>query len=259
MTKTTTFIKIDRNIRRWRWYQDANTLRVFLDLLIEANIGDRDFMNVAVSRGQTVTSYEALAKRLRLSVQNVRTAFDHLRMTGEIETKAYNRFQLVTIVNYDVYQQKPKAQQRDKNADCKQIVNNCKQNVSANRQLTGSLTPCLDTFQKTDLKINRQGNRVANRVETDHDAENQEVVTGLVTGGLTDSQQAANRQLTGELTTLKEYIKKEKKEKNIYARAREDAAAAPLVGARGEYPEGWEQKAAAKGMTLEEYARWRNQ
>ena len=39
----TTFIKIDRNIMDWRWYQDPNTFRLFVHLILRANIRDHDF------------------------------------------------------------------------------------------------------------------------------------------------------------------------------------------------------------------------
>lgn len=105
MSEPTTFIKLDRNIRTWRWYTDANTMRVFIDLLLNANISDKDFMGITIHRGQTATSYASIANRLNLTIQNVRTAIGHLKLTGEITNKQYAKFQVITVLNYHKYQQ----------------------------------------------------------------------------------------------------------------------------------------------------------
>lgn len=105
MSEPTTFIKLDRNIRTWRWYTDANTMRVFIDLLLNANISDKDFMGITIHRGQTATSYAAIGGRLNLTIKQVRTAIDHLKKTGEVAGKPYAKFQVITVLNYDKYQQ----------------------------------------------------------------------------------------------------------------------------------------------------------
>ena len=105
MAQPSTFIKLDRNIRNWRWYQDANTARVFIDLLLDANISDRDFMGITIHRGETATSYASIGGRLNLRPKQVRTAIDHLKETGEVAGKRYSKFQVITVLNYDKYQQ----------------------------------------------------------------------------------------------------------------------------------------------------------
>lgn len=107
MAEKSTFIKIDRNITRWRWYKDANTLQVFLHLIINANISDHDFEGITVHRGQLVTSYPSLADSLNLTIRNVRTALDHLKSTGEVTVTRCPKYSLITVVNYDLYQSAP--------------------------------------------------------------------------------------------------------------------------------------------------------
>ncbi|MDE5753903.1 MAG: hypothetical protein K2H89_05110 [Oscillospiraceae bacterium] len=104
MAEPSTFIKIDRNIMDWRWYQDGNTLRVFLHLLLKANIKDKDFEKITIHRGEIATSYPSLALALGLSVQNVRTAIGHLKDTGEVTVKSYAKFSVISIKNYNLYQ-----------------------------------------------------------------------------------------------------------------------------------------------------------
>ena len=113
MAAPTTFIKLDRNILRWGWYKNPNTFRVFLHLLLTANISDKSFEGITVERGQTVTSYEKISDALDLSVQQVRTAISHLKSTGEITAVQHPKFQLITVVNYNEYQGTPTFSQTD--------------------------------------------------------------------------------------------------------------------------------------------------
>lgn len=119
MGKPSTFIKIDRNITNWQWYQNANTFRVFVDLIIDANIKEGWHQGVKIPRGSTATSYEKIANRLNLTIQQVRTAIQHLKLTGELTTKNHSKFQVITIVNYNLYQDKPTG----KNSPKQQSVN----------------------------------------------------------------------------------------------------------------------------------------
>ena len=104
MAEKSTFIKLDRNITRWRWYQNSNTFRVFLHLIINANIADHDFESITVHRGQLAISQKNLASALDLSVQQVRTALEHLKSTGEITVSQYPKYSLITVLSYDQYQ-----------------------------------------------------------------------------------------------------------------------------------------------------------
>ena len=104
MAEPSTYIKLDRNLLRWRWYKDSNTTRVFIHLLLTANYGDLDFENITVLRGQAVISYKSLSEELGISYKSARTALEHLKQTGEVATKAYPKYQVVTLLNYDKYQ-----------------------------------------------------------------------------------------------------------------------------------------------------------
>lgn len=98
------FIKIDRKLLTWRWYKEPNTMRVFIHLLLTANIAESELEGIKIERGQVATSYASLAESLGLSVKNMRTAINHLKSTGEVATKQYSKFQVITIQNYDEYQ-----------------------------------------------------------------------------------------------------------------------------------------------------------
>ena len=104
MSEKSTFIKLHRNILSWRWYKNPNTMRLFIHLILSANIKNNDFQNIVIHRGEIVTSYHSLASALDMSIQEIRTAVNHLKTTGEITVKKYSKFQVITVVNYGLYQ-----------------------------------------------------------------------------------------------------------------------------------------------------------
>ena len=104
MAEKSTFIKLDRNILKWRWYKNSNTMRLFVHLLITANVATHDFEGITIHRGQTATSYPSLANSLKMTIQEVRTALGHLKSTGEVTVKRYPKYTVVTILNYNAYQ-----------------------------------------------------------------------------------------------------------------------------------------------------------
>ena len=99
-----TYIKLFRRIIEWRWFKDANTLQVFLWLLLSANIRPQEFLSTEIQRGEVATSYATIANETGLTIDQVRTAMMHLKKTGEITVKRHSTFQQITIVKYGDYQ-----------------------------------------------------------------------------------------------------------------------------------------------------------
>ena len=99
------FIFLHRKIEEWEWYDDANTFRLFIHCLLEANFTDKQWRGVNIKRGQFITSQPKLANRLKLSVQQIRTALNKLKSTGEITVYTTADYSIITINNYDDYQQ----------------------------------------------------------------------------------------------------------------------------------------------------------
>ena len=98
------FVKFSRKICKWEWYKNAETFKVFVHLILTANYADGRFEGIEVKRGQRVTSFKKLAEETGLSIRQVRTAVEHLKSTREVTHKAYPKFSLFTVVNYDKYQ-----------------------------------------------------------------------------------------------------------------------------------------------------------
>lgn len=99
-----TWIKLYRSLLDWCWFKDANTLQVFIYLLLKANTQDKGFQNITVKRGELVASYASISLATGLSVKAVRVAIKHLKDTGEVASSAHPKFSVFSIENYDKFQ-----------------------------------------------------------------------------------------------------------------------------------------------------------
>ena len=98
------FICLYRKIREWGWYTDKNTKILFLELLLTANFKDGYFMGEVIHRGTVVTSINKLSLNSGLTERETRTALSHLKKTGEITVRATSKYSIITLNNYEKYQ-----------------------------------------------------------------------------------------------------------------------------------------------------------
>lgn len=98
------YIKIHRSLLDWEWWDDINTFRLFMTILLMANWKSKKWHGKRIKRGQLWTSIESLSDKSGLTFQQTRTALDKLISTGEITSRATNEGRLITVVNYGVYQ-----------------------------------------------------------------------------------------------------------------------------------------------------------
>lgn len=135
------FIKIYRQLLEWEWYTDTNTKVLFLHCLLKANFKTKKYQKNTVKKGSFVTSLESLSKETGLTIQQTRTALSHLISTGELTSKSSNKNRIITVVNYDKFQEdnKQNNKQLTSKQQTKQQVSN-KQSTSnqqaTNKQLT---------------------------------------------------------------------------------------------------------------------------
>ena len=98
------WIKLHRSITDWEWFADAETLKLFLYLLLTANYEDRKWKDITIQRGQLVASLSGLASSLNMSVKKIRVRLNRLADSGTIITEWTNKYSVITICNYDSYQ-----------------------------------------------------------------------------------------------------------------------------------------------------------
>ena len=88
----------------WEWYQDANTMRLFIHCILKANHKTKKWQGIDIHRGQFLTSSDTLAADLKLSRQQIRTSLNKLKATSEITISTTARSSMITVSAYDEYQ-----------------------------------------------------------------------------------------------------------------------------------------------------------
>jgi hypothetical protein len=98
------WIKLHRQITDWEWYDDNNTFRLFIHLLLKANHKERSYRGTTIEVGCIMTGRELLSKETGLSVQQIRTCLDRLKLTNEITIKSDKQGTIIQVVKYKDYQ-----------------------------------------------------------------------------------------------------------------------------------------------------------
>jgi len=128
------FIKIWRKTIDWEWYDDANTFKVFIHLLLKANYKDKKWRGNIIKRGEFLTSLNSLSSETKIPTQKIRTSINRLKSTGEITCKPTNKNTLITLCNYEVYNNsETENNTQDNTQDNKQLTN---KQQTTNKQLT---------------------------------------------------------------------------------------------------------------------------
>lgn len=114
------FIKLHRKILNWEWYSDSYMVHLFIHLLFTANHKDGKWRGIEIKRGQLITGRHSLCKSTGISPQSVRTCLIRLKSTNEIAIQTTNRYSIITLCNYELYQKKQPTKQPTK----QQTINN---------------------------------------------------------------------------------------------------------------------------------------
>lgn len=99
------WIKLHRKLLDWGWYYDANVLRIFIHLLLTASHTCKNWGGIKIKPGDILIKQRDLAKELKVTHQQLRTVLEKLQSTHEITIKTTNKYSVVSINNWDDYQQ----------------------------------------------------------------------------------------------------------------------------------------------------------
>lgn len=98
------FIKLNRKMVGWEWFDNPSVLAVWVHILFRANWKDNRYHGEVIPRGSFVTSLPKLAEECGVSVSTLRRCLKRLENTGEIVVKATHRGTFVNVRRYAVYQ-----------------------------------------------------------------------------------------------------------------------------------------------------------
>ena len=138
------YIRLFRKFISWEWYKNQNTKAVFIHCLLKANWEDGSFEGQIIKRGSFVTGRKKLSEELGLTEQQIRTALKHLISTNEITIEKTNKYSIITIINYDLYQ--------DINQEVNQQLTNNQPTI--NQQLTTNEKEKEEKKEKEYIKEN---------------------------------------------------------------------------------------------------------
>lgn len=119
------WIKLHRKILNWEWYKNSDMFHLFIHLLLSANNRDGSWMGHEIKRGQMITGRVSLSRATGISEQSIRTCLKRLKSTNEITIVSTKHFSLITICEYDSYQDtKKKINQPINQPTNQQLTNN---------------------------------------------------------------------------------------------------------------------------------------
>lgn len=98
------WIKLHDKFLNWQWHDDPAMVSMWIHLLLLAGHTPRQWHGMTLERGQLATTVVLLSETLGLSVKQVRTTIDKLKKGKQITVKGTNKFSIITICNYDIYQ-----------------------------------------------------------------------------------------------------------------------------------------------------------
>lgn len=90
-------------LKEWQWLSKADTLQLFLFLLLHASEEDKYFCGILLRRGQIITSVSHLCDALESTPRKIRTSLERLTLSRDIDKQATSKHTIITICNYDSY------------------------------------------------------------------------------------------------------------------------------------------------------------
>ena len=154
------WISLYRKFLEWEWYDYPTVKIIFLHCLLSANHKNIKWRDIVIKRGQLVTSYEKLATLNGLTVQQVRTALEKLQSTHEITYQSTSQYSIITVKNYNLYQDSNKAKTEASNNQIrgqnnKRITTNNNDNKERDNKLSLSIEE-RDILKNYLLELNQK-------------------------------------------------------------------------------------------------------
>lgn len=98
------WIKLNRSLLEWEWYDDINVRILFLHLLLTVNYEDKKWRGLLIKKGSRITGRIQLSSECGISEQKVRTAIKKLVSTSELTIRNNSLGTIFTINNWNKYQ-----------------------------------------------------------------------------------------------------------------------------------------------------------
>ena len=156
------WIKLYRNVTNWRLYENDFMFKFFVTLLANANVYEKKWNGTTIKRGQILTSISHLSRQFNKTPRQIRTALDNME-GEEIEITTTNRFTIISIKNYESYQDicqtecQTECNENDKRNDKRNDKQNDKQRARQNDSLNNSY---YDSCEYDETKENAKNDKL---------------------------------------------------------------------------------------------------
>jgi hypothetical protein len=114
------WVKLHRSLLGWEWYDDLPCRILWQHLLLSVNYEEKKWRGNTIEQGQIVTSIANLSESAGLTGKQIRTALEKLKSTGEMAIKTSNKYSIITITNWELYQGNGKQTANEGQAEGKQ-------------------------------------------------------------------------------------------------------------------------------------------
>lgn len=88
---------LSRDVTQKPWFNDPNTLKLYVFLLVNAAFSDMEREYCTVHKGEYMTSVSTLSKLTGLTIRQTRTALSHLKKTNDITIAANTKFSIIKL------------------------------------------------------------------------------------------------------------------------------------------------------------------
>lgn len=99
--KHTNSIHINRDLVNWEWYSDTATVRLYLHLLLSANVAAARWRGIDLAPSQLITSPLLLRAETGLSAASVKAALQHISDAGFITVATIQKHLIITVLTND--------------------------------------------------------------------------------------------------------------------------------------------------------------
>lgn len=95
------FVQLSDDLTSWEWFDDKNTVYVYLWLMLRAAWCSARYHGIELERGQVITTYPEISEKCGVTIRQARTILDRLKTTGKATVKTTSKFSIITMLEYD--------------------------------------------------------------------------------------------------------------------------------------------------------------
>lgn len=161
------WICLHRKFLDWEWYDDANTMRLFIHCLLLANHRNKKWRGKTIKRGTFITSQSKLANSLSLTIMQIRNSLRKLKTSGEITVNSTAEYSVITLNNYNVYQEDNRLKntqttQNEQTSNRRATTTNNDNNIDTNSYINISSSSSIELTKEDEelLKSHSKRNKI---------------------------------------------------------------------------------------------------